>query len=238
MATQGELDGARRTLDLGRRAKLKGRVDTLEETLATKRDLRETIEKKLSGAYKPPYLVGRDVLEGSAEAAWAPFNVFCIQSGDDDDRKVIGWLKILLRISPVGTPMSQDDERLFHLVQTPRPYVVRLYALRGLNLTPSDDSSGNGNDAYLRCSIGKQKFETRDEAIENDNNPCAACQLAMPHTTLPTRRFCSVRVPSASVRCAQALFPRLRVSDRAAGRRALVHRRPRSRPRLGGLARR
>ena len=123
----------------------------------------------------PKYMVGRKVLpeELEEELKTTPFESYGLYRGQKNHPlfgntlKVVGKFKGLVRVM-----LTADEPALFDLATLLKPqgYKIRLYVLRGLNLTPMDIGFGGRpgkSDPYLKVKLGKEKFDDRENAIDD-----------------------------------------------------------------------
>ena len=138
-----------------------------------------------------PYMNGRRVLKAELEEELddMPFKHFEVISGQGKKITKVATLNALLRVTPYGAPLPPADAELFAKLTTPQEYVVRVYVLRGVNLTPRDKSWAAGvktmigggsasrmgadrfvprmgtesySDPYLRVTLGNNELGSRD----------------------------------------------------------------------------
>jgi hypothetical protein len=123
----------------------------------------------------PKYLINRRVLpeELEEELKTTPFESYGLYRGQKNHPlfgntiKMVGKFKGLVRVM-----LSPDEPALFDLATLLKPqgYKIRLYALRGLNLTPMDMGFGGRpgkSDPYLKVRLGKEKFNDRENAVDD-----------------------------------------------------------------------
>ncbi|XP_062502177.1 myoferlin-like isoform X2 [Corticium candelabrum] len=93
------------------------------------------------------------------------------RDADDSESKAVGKFKATIRMYPLPEDGSEEPPLMFaHVPSTkPVPVIIRLYVIRGIDLTPKDDNGKN--DAYIIVKLGKEKVDTRDNYIPNDLNP-------------------------------------------------------------------
>ncbi|CAE7652847.1 Dysf, partial [Symbiodinium microadriaticum] len=120
----------------------------------------------------PKYMVNRTVLDHELEEEFktTPFETYQLTRGQanhpvlGNTLKVVGRFKGLVRVM-----LSEDEAPLFDLDQLLKPqgYKIRLYVLRGTNLTPMDVGFGGRpgkSDPYLTVKLGKDLFDDRENA--------------------------------------------------------------------------
>jgi hypothetical protein len=123
----------------------------------------------------PKYMVNRTVLEHELEEEFktTPFESYNLTRGQTNHPilgntlKVVGRFKGLVRVM-----LNADEPPLFDLDQLLKPqgYKIRLYVLRGTNLTPMDVGFGGRpgkSDPYLMVKLGKDLFDDRVNAVDD-----------------------------------------------------------------------
>lgn len=123
----------------------------------------------------PKYMINRTVLEHELEEEFktTPFESYNLTRGQTNHPilgntlKVVGRFKGLVRVL-----LKEDEPPLFDLDQLLKPqgYKIRLYVLRGTNLTPMDVGFGGRpgkSDPYLKVKLGKDLFDDRVNAIDD-----------------------------------------------------------------------
>jgi len=161
----------RLSLKRGESDQLRRMASELSRRMEEKLDLLGKLEAALSGEYRPSYMVRRSRVAGPLEEVLdhSPFASFSIESGFADTRLHVGTLKALVRVTELGEPLPESEERLFRRAMSPSEFVVRVYVLRAFDLVPADESSPS--DAYLRVSLGKARLSGRDRFVSNSDNP-------------------------------------------------------------------
>eukprot|EP00602_Paraphysomonas_sp_CaronLab_P003319 CAMPEP_0185019240 /NCGR_PEP_ID=MMETSP1103-20130426/1865_1 /TAXON_ID=36769 /ORGANISM="Paraphysomonas bandaiensis, Strain Caron Lab Isolate" /LENGTH=1852 /DNA_ID=CAMNT_0027549443 /DNA_START=18 /DNA_END=5573 /DNA_ORIENTATION=+ len=123
----------------------------------------------------PKYMVNRPVLKSELEEELktTPFESYFLTRGQTNHPilgntlKIVGKFKGLIRVM-----LNEDEPPLLNLEQLLKPqgYKIRLYVLRGTNLTPMDIGFGGRpgkSDPYLKVKLGKEKFDDRENAIDD-----------------------------------------------------------------------
>ena len=163
--------------------KLKARVAMFKELANREEDLKEAKEackakrKKLvryeadfeRKGTKPSYMRDRDVVTEELEntLTGVPFETIQLWSGQGRQRVVTGRLKALVSLQERGVPQSPDDLKLLEAM-APQEFVVRVYILQGRDLISMD--AGGYSDPYLKVSLGKKHFSTRDRHLVDVSN--------------------------------------------------------------------
>lgn len=131
----------------------------------------------------PAWAVGRKKLPSELEIEFAttPFETYSLTRGKvngflGSKIKTVGRLKGLIRIVEEKETIDKDPllpENLMKQLLKPKSYVVRLYALKAINLEAVDkDIFGNAenSDPYLRVALGKNVFDDRKHAVNDVTN--------------------------------------------------------------------
>ena len=123
-------------------------------------------------------MVNRRKLTGSLEEELktTPFENYILTRGQKtlfSSIKTVGLFKGLIRIcetEPQGKEDSILPKEMLDQLERPKPYIVRLYCLRGVGLTPMDMNfmgRPGRSDPYLRVQLGKFKFNDRKNAVDD-----------------------------------------------------------------------
>ena len=123
----------------------------------------------------PKYMVNRTVLEHELEEEFktTPFETYPLTRGQTNHPILGNTLKVVGRFKGLVRVMLREDEpALFDMDQLLKPqgYKIRLYVLRGLNLTPMDVGFGGRpgkSDPYLKVKLGKEVFDDRENAVDD-----------------------------------------------------------------------
>jgi hypothetical protein len=134
-------------------------------------DLSEEEEKE----DPPKFMLNRKILpeELEAELKTTPFESYGLYRGHKNHPllgntvKMVGKFKGLVRVM-----LKPDEPALFDLATLLKPqgYKVRLYVMRGINLTPMDIGFGGRpgkSDPYLKVKLGKETFNDRVNAVDD-----------------------------------------------------------------------
>lgn len=124
----------------------------------------------------PKYLRGRHIVDNELEDVihMAPFDAIDLYTGQKNagplgqKYKQVGKFKGLVRLLKNKDEPPKFDQSEF---LKPKDVFVRLYVLRGVKLMPKDDDGGS--DPYLVVKLGKKKFSTRDNHLNNTLEPGA-----------------------------------------------------------------
>ena len=120
------------------------------------------------------YMLDRRVLDGDLEEELktTPFESYLLLRGQKhgpfgNTEKVVGKFKGLIRVM-----LNEDEPPLFDLsnLLKPQAYQIRLYILKGTNLTPMDSGFGGRpgkSDPYLIVKLGKHKFNDRENTVDD-----------------------------------------------------------------------
>jgi hypothetical protein len=120
------------------------------------------------------YMIDRQVLNSDLEEELktTPFESYLLMRGQKhgpfgNNEKVVGKFKGLVRVM-----LNEDDPPLFDLstLLKPQAYQIRLYILKGVNLTPMDPGFGGRpgkSDPYLIVNLGKHKFNDRENTVDD-----------------------------------------------------------------------
>lgn len=131
------------------------------------------------GDQPPAWAVNRKVLESELEDLFktTPFETYELTRGKAGalipgrGLKVVGKFKGLVRIieDPQTAPPFFEPSVLENLLN-PKGYKIRLYVLKGKGFPSDKDMFGKStpSDPYLLVSLGKETFNDRVHAVEND----------------------------------------------------------------------
>lgn len=120
------------------------------------------------------YMLDRRVLDSDLEEELktTPFESYFLMRGQKhgmfgNTEKVVGKFKGLVRVM-----LNEDEEPLFDLTNLlkPQAYQIRLYILKGTNLTPMDPGFGGRpgkSDPYLIVNLGKNTFNDRENTVDD-----------------------------------------------------------------------
>lgn len=129
---------------------------------------------------KPPaWAVNRKVLDSELEdlLKTTPFETYDLTRGKagalipGQGLKVVGKFKGLVRvIEDPATAVPFFEESVLENLLNPKGYKIRLYVLKGRGFPSDKDMFGKStpSDPYLRVTLGKQVFNDRNNAVEND----------------------------------------------------------------------
>jgi hypothetical protein len=130
------------------------------------------------GDQPPAWSIGRKKLDAELEVELktTPFETYSLMRGQTSGSmfgntlKVVGRLKGLVRVMMDEKEPPLLSEELMKQLLKPEKYVVRLYALTGKGLAAMDlNMAGQpaNSDPYLKVSLGKDKFNDRDNYVED-----------------------------------------------------------------------
>eukprot|EP00002_Diphylleia_rotans_P036357 TRINITY_DN799_c0_g1_i1.p1 TRINITY_DN799_c0_g1~~TRINITY_DN799_c0_g1_i1.p1 ORF type:complete len:1445 (-),score=361.51 TRINITY_DN799_c0_g1_i1:290-4624(-) len=184
---------AAKVLDRNASAAIGGVMSVFREPIYPKDDFEVRVE--LGEAAEPEYLKDRIRLDDEMEDNYDlnPFHEFIIMRGmqvnddilpsfimqneavkaitdalDNDSSKQVGRFKGFVRVHSEGTPSPPPPFDLQSLMGT-QPYVIRVYILKGIGLSPRDD---NGfSDPYIVLELGNTKITNRDNKQEKTLDP-------------------------------------------------------------------
>ena len=143
-------------------------------------DLKKTIDKiqgQLKGVKaeldalldvdEPEYMVNRQTRKNALEEELGelPFDCFAVMAGTVGKEVQVATLKAVVRVSMVGEPLPDQDQKLLEAMMKPVEFTVRAYVLAAWNLVPMD--SDGASDPYLVLKLGDQKIENRKDHINN-----------------------------------------------------------------------